>query len=67
MGGKIFSFENKSVNVSPENTPFLIFSIDSTTIIFVVTDLAMSKLSKISTPAWFKFPKTKDTLAKIDF
>ena len=48
---KLFSFENNTVSDSPENTPFFIFSIASITMVFVVTDFAISKLSKISTPA----------------
>ena len=59
--GNTYSLLNKSVKVSPEKTPFLIFSKASTTIVFVVVDFAISILSIKSTPAWFKFPNTIDT------
>ena len=33
----------------------------------MLTDFAMSKLSSMSTPAWLRFPITKEILANKDF
>ena len=53
--------------MSPEKTPFLTFSKDSKTTRLLLTDLAISKLSRRFTPAALRFPIIKEILANIDF
>ena len=53
--------------MSPEKTPFFTFSIASVITSLLLTDFAISKLSRRLTPAALKFPNINDILANIDF